>query len=156
MEYLLKRAELKDAELLATMRLEMRKERETATCPVSDEEFYRQSLHFFRNGLSNGSFISYIVWDGDQAVACSGLSIQVHPPTYENLTGKHGYITNMYTRPDWRRKGLATLLLDRLVDAAKEAGCAQLFLNASPMGRQVYVHYGFKPVNGEMTLNLKS
>ena len=150
MEFVLKQAGVADAELLAEMRLEMRKERETAVCPMSDEEFYQHLLDFFRTRLADGSFISFIVWDGPQAAACSGLSIQVHPPTFENPTGKHGYITNMYTRPAWRRMGIAKLLVDKLAEAAKAQGCAQLFLNASPMGRSVYVRYGFQPVNGEM------
>ena len=154
MGFILKRAEVKDAELLAEMRMEMRKERETAVCPMPDDEFYQHLLDFFRTRIADGSFIAYIVWDGNQAAACSGLSIQVHPPTYENPTGKHGYISNMYTRPAWRRMGIAKLLVNQLADAAKDEGCAQLFLNASPMGRSVYVRYGFQPVNGEMIFTL--
>lgn len=154
MNFVLKRAEIKDAELLAEMRLEMRKERETAPCSMPEEEFFRCMVDFFRTHIADGTFISYIVWDGAQAAACSGLSIQVHPPTYENPSGKHGYISNMYTRPAWRRMGIAKQLVDQLAAAAKEAGCAQLFLNASPMGRSVYVRYGFQPVNGEMSFTL--
>ena len=154
MAFILKKAEVKDAELLAEMRMEMRKERETAVCPMPDDEFYQHLLDFFRTRIADGSFIAYIVWDGNQAAACSGLSIQVHPPTYENPTGKHGYISNMYTRPAWRRMGIAKLLVNQLADAAKDEGCAQLFLNASPMGRSVYVRYGFQPVNGEMIFTL--
>ena len=152
MEIVLKRAGTGDAELLAEMRLEMRRERETAVCHIPDEEFYRHNLEFFRTHLADGSFISYIAWEGDRAAACSGLSLQVHPPTYENPTGKHGYITNMYTRPTWRRQGIARMLVDKLVEAAAGSGCAQLLLNASPMGRPLYIRYGFEPVDGEMRL----
>ena len=155
MELMLKRAAAGDAELLAEMRMEMRRERETALCRLPDEEFYRHNLEFFRTHLADGSFISYIAWDGDRAAACSGLSLQVHPPTYENPTGKHGYITNMYTRPAWRRRGIAKLLVDKLVETAVREGCAQLFLNASPMGRPLYLRYGFAPVDGEMSLTLR-
>ena len=154
MDFVLTRARVEDAELLAEMRLEMRRERETAVCTIPPEEFLRHNLEFFREHLADGSFISYIVWADGQAAACSGLSIQVHPPTYENPTGKHGYITNMYTRPAWRRMGIAKLLVDKLAEAAREEGCAQLYLNASPMGRSVYVRYGFQPVNGEMVYSL--
>ena len=154
MDFVLTRAEVKDAELLAEMRCEMRRERETAECTLPQEEFYRCNLEFFREHIADGSFISYIVWADGQAAACSGLSLQVHPPTYENPTGKHGYITNMYTRPAWRRMGIAKLLVDKLAEAAREAGCAQLYLNASPMGRSVYVRYGFQSVNGEMVYSL--
>ena len=154
MEIVLKRAGAGDAELLAEMRLEMRRERETAVCRIPDEEFYRYNLEFFRTHLADGSFISYIAWEGDRAAACSGLSLQTHPPTYENPTGRHGYITNMYTRPAWRKRGIAKMLVDKLVEAAKDAGCAQLFLNASPMGRPLYIRYGFEPVDGEMRFDL--
>ena len=154
MELVLKRAGVADAALLAEMRLEMRRERETAKCRLTEEEFYRRNLEFFRAHLADGSFISYIAWDGDRAAACSGLSLQIHPPTYENPSGKHGYITNMYTRPEWRKRGIAGMLVDKLVEAAKAAGCAQLFLNASPMGRSVYLRYGFTPVDGEMSFTL--
>lgn len=154
MGLVLKRAETGDAELLAEMRLEMRRERESAPCRIPESDFYRQNLEFFRTGIADGSFISLIVWDGDRAAACSGLSIQVHPPTYENPTGKHGYITNMYTRPAWRRRGIAKMLVERLIETAVQEGCAQLFLNASPMGRSVYERCGFRPVDGEMYLTL--
>ena len=154
MDFVLTLARAEDAQLLAEMRLEMRRERETAVCTIPPEEFLRHNLEFFREHLADGSFISYIVWADGQAAACSGLSIQVHPPTYENPTGKHGYITNMYTRPAWRRMGIAKLLVDKLAETAREEGCAQLYLNASPMGRSVYVRYGFQPVNGEMVYSL--
>ncbi len=154
MSIVLKRAGAGDAELLAEMRLEMRRERETALCRLPDAEFYRHNLEFFRTHLADGSFISYIAWEGDRAAACSGLSLQVHPPTYENPTGRHGYVTNMYTRPEWRRRGIAKMLVDKLVEAAKDAGCAQLYLNASPMGRPLYIRYGFEPVDGEMRFTL--
>ncbi len=154
MPLVFRRAAAGDAGLLAEMRLEMRRERETANCTMPEEEFHRHNLEFFREHLADGSFISFLVFDGDAAAACSGMSVQIHPPTYENPTGKHGYITNMFTRPAWRRMGLAKMLVDKLVEAARQEGCAQLFLNASPMGRPVYVKYGFTPVEGEMRLDL--
>ncbi len=82
------------------------------------------------------------------------MSLQVHPPTYSNPSGKSGYVTNMYTRPEWRHRGLALMLVDHLVDAARNAGCAALYLNASAMGRPLYEKYGFRPVENEMVFDL--
>lgn len=154
MAFTFRRADAADAELLTVMRLEMRKERETAVCPVSEEEFRRSNLSFFRTQIASGRFIAFIAYEGDQAAACSGLSIEIHPPTYGNPGGKSGYVTNMYTRPAWRRRGLAALLLDRLAETARQEGCAALRLNASAMGKPVYLRYGFRPVDGEMALDL--
>ena len=149
----LKPATVADAALLATMRLEMRRERETATLQIPEEDFFQRNLSFFRDHLADGSFLSFIAWRGTEAAACSGLSLEIHPPTYGNPSGKLGYITNMYTRPAWRHQGLARRLLDKVVEAARAAGCAHIRLNASPMGRSLYLHYGFQPVEGEMNLN---
>ena len=154
MGFILKRATVEDAELLATMRLEMRRERETAKCRISEEDFFRANLEFFREQIGSGNFVSFIAWDGDKAAACSGLTFQIHPPTYSNPSGKSGYLSNLYTRPEWRHMGLARLLLDKQAEVAKAAGCAQLFMNASPMGRHIYVKYGYRPVEGEMTIDL--
>ena len=154
MAFTFKRACADDAELLTVMRLEMRKERETAVCPVSEEEFFRCNLSFFRTQIAAGSFIAFIAYEGDRAAACSGLSLEIHPPTYENMSGKLGYVTNMYTRPAWRRRGLAVMLLDRLAETARQEGCRRLCLNASAMGRPVYLRYGFSLTDGEMALDL--
>ena len=154
MEFTFNRATADDAELLAQMRLEMRKERETAVCALSEAEFLRCNVEFFRTHLAAGDFISFLVLDGDAAAACSGLSLQVHPPTYDNPSGRSGYITNMFTRPAWRHRGLAKRLVDLLVEAAREAGCAKLYLNASRMGRPLYEGYGFRPVDGEMVFDI--
>ncbi len=154
MELVFRSAVLADAEVLARMRLEMRRERETVPCPVDESEFFRYNLEFFRRHIGDGSFISCIVMDGAEAAACSGLSLEVHPPTYENLTGRIGYITNIYTRPAWRGRGIAGQMVQWLAEAAREAGCARLCLNSSPMGRSVYLRCGFTPVEGEMMLDL--
>jgi len=156
MAIVLKRAEVRDAEALAELRLEMRREREAAPCPMPEEEFYRINLAFFREHIADGSFISFLAWDGEQAVACSGLSIHAHPPTYTNPSGKIGYITNMFTRPAWRRMGIAGQLVDKLAETARVTGCGKLFLNASPMGRPVYARYGFREVEGEMCFTPRS
>lgn len=55
-----------------------------------------------------------------------------------------GYVTNMYTAPEHRRRGIATLLLGKLVKEAKSRNVEKLWLHASKMGRPVYLKYGFQ------------
>jgi len=143
-----------DADLLADLRVEMRRERETRPCPMSEEEFRERNAEFFRRALADGSFLSCVAWAGGEAAACSGLSLELHPPTYANPGGRIGYVTNMYTRPAWRKRGLAGMLLDRIVAEAARRGCTQIELNAAPMGRRIYLAHGFRPIDGEMRLEL--
>ena len=143
-----------DIATLTELRLEMRRERETTELRVPPEEFRKRTEAFFRETLADGSFVSVLALDGDEAVACSGLSIQRVPPSYSNPSGLRGYVTNMYTRPAWRRRGLATRLLDALAAEARKRHCQALFLNASAAGRPVYERYGFRADDGEMVLEL--
>ena len=155
MYFEIRKATEKDVETLTAMRLEMRRERETASLTVPEEEFERITREYFRKVLASEDFVSYIAWAGEEAAACSGMSIHLHAPSYGNLSGKTGYIFNMYTRSAYRRQGLAVKLLAALQQYAEEKGCSKLGLNASPAGKNVYLKYGFAEVGGEMEMELK-
>lgn len=50
---------------------------------------------------------------------------------------------NMYTNPNYRRRGIASKTLDLLVAASKERGITSITLEATLMGRPLYEKYGF-------------
>ncbi|MCQ9164345.1 MULTISPECIES: GNAT family N-acetyltransferase [unclassified Arthrobacter] len=59
--------------------------------------------------------------------------------------GKHlAGIFDMYVAPEHRRTGLGTALLDRLSQAAADAGAEHLLLNATPEGLELYRNRGFQ------------
>ena len=150
----IRRAGIDDVAALVTLRLEMRRERETAKLEIPESEFSALLTGYFSEAVTHGTFVSFIAWDGETAAACSGLSVVALPPSYGDLTGKKGYITNMYTRKEYRGQGLATRLLDTLKNFAIEAGCTTLALNASDAGYPVYKKYGFSDVLNEMKLKI--
>ena len=73
-------------------------------------------------------------------------------PTYHNPTGKKAYIMNMYTNPEYRRRGIAYHTLDLLIKDAREQGISQIALEATDMGRPLYERYGFVKMENEMEL----
>lgn len=50
----------------------------------------------------------------------------------------------MYVVKKYRRKGIAKYLLDKVVNEAKDFGCATVQITASDMGVLLYTDYGFK------------
>ena len=80
-EFAIRRAELCDVETLVQLRLEMRRERETAALTVPESEFASRLREYFTQAIEDGSFISFIAWDGDNAAGCSGLSVMALPPS---------------------------------------------------------------------------
>jgi predicted acetyltransferase len=70
------------------------------------------------------------------------------------LSGKVAYIGNMFTYPDYRKQGIATKLFSLSMDSAKEAGCKEVFLDATEMGRPIYAKYGFKKNDDAMSYHI--
>lgn len=147
-------AKAEDIELLTSLRIEMRKEREEVPPPEDPEKFREQVKEYFASSLAKGSFISFLLFEEGKVAACSGLCIERHPPTYADPEGYFGYITNMFTLKEFRGRGYAKLLLDEIRKEAERSHCRKLLLNASSMGKPLYEKYGFKDVSGEMVLHL--
>jgi ribosomal protein S18 acetylase RimI-like enzyme len=57
---------------------------------------------------------------------------------------------NMYTSPEYRRKGIAYKVLDMLVKDAKSMGILAISLEATVMGLPLYEKYGFTKMKNEM------
>lgn len=73
-------------------------------------------------------------------------------PTVNNRSGNKAYIMNMYTHPDYRRRGVALKALDLLVQEAKRRGVTAISLEATEIGRPLYEKYGFVAMPHEMEL----
>lgn len=84
---------------------------------------------------------------GGELVASAGIIWFDFPPAYRNPTGREAYILNVYTKPAWRRRGIARALMEKLIDLAGESGTGRTWLRASPYGRPLYESLGFGPHN---------
>jgi GNAT superfamily N-acetyltransferase len=73
-----------------------------------------------------------------------GLSVT---RTTEVATGPQGLIVNVFTERAWRRRGLAKMLMEQVIDGARTAGVSHLVLHASAEGRPLYEALGFRPTN---------
>ena len=61
--------------------------------------------------------------------------------------GRHAVIINVFTEPEWRRQGVAGLLLKQILDWAHAEHLDRLVLHASDAGRALYERYGFVMTN---------
>ena len=75
----------------------------------------QESRTYYEKSLEDGSHVAYLVYDGDLIIGTGGISFYQVMPTYHNPTGMKAYIMNMYTDPEYRRKGIAMRTLDLLV-----------------------------------------
>lgn len=114
----------------------------------------KQLQQYFEEKLSDGSLVEWLLEDGETVVATAAIAFIELPPTYTNQSGIRGYITNMYTAPELRGKGIASQMLEKLMEEAEKRSVHKIFLYASKLGKAVYEKYGFTESGGWMEMTL--
>jgi len=122
----------------------------------ADKDIDNELKTFFQKKLAEGTLIQWVVEveEQNEIIATGAIVIYDFPPSYTNKSGKKAYVTNMYTKNDYRGKGIATSLLTKLVDEAKNLNITKMWLGASKLGRPVYKKFGFKETDEWMELEL--
>jgi len=148
-------ATIDDLEALATLRFEMEVEQghENASEAVDPRIYakaYTNSTGEEMKGRRNRAWLAEA--DGE-AVACVLLVWWVLPPNFERFSRKRGFVSSVYTKPAYRRQGIARELMKILIASARDEGVGRLILWSSEMGRPLYEQLGFSGSRG-LELNL--
>lgn len=156
MNFVYKKALIEDIEILTYTRIEVLRAANKLPASIDMSEIKKQSYDYYIEALQNNSHIAYLVFDNDIFIGSGGVSFFRVMPTFHNPTGYKAYIMNMYTHPDYRRKGIAYKTLDLLVMASKQRGITAISLEATDMGQPLYIKYDFIKMNNEMELPSKN
>jgi ribosomal protein S18 acetylase RimI-like enzyme len=140
-----------DIPALAKLRWEMEVERHGTqfSLEVYTEAFDRA----MRADMERGSFRAWVAEAEGSLVACVVLLWSPFPPHFEQIGRKRGFVSSVYTRPEYRRSGIGRTLMRMLLDASRQLGVTRLVLWASDMGRPLYEELGFTPSRA-MEINL--
>lgn len=152
MELIYKKATIDDIDILTESRIKVLRAANKLSEDVDMTEVEKESYEYYSKALRDGSHTAYLAFDGKTLVGAGGVSYYRVMPTYHNPSGNKAYIMNMFTDPNYRRKGIAFRTLDLLVKDAKSRGIDAISLEATDMGRPLYEKYGFVKMNDEMEL----
>ena len=146
-------ATVADAEIIARHRARMF--HEMGLVPEHLFESYRTLCEAcLREMLETGAYIGWLASPNerfDQVVAGVGVqlrSVLPHPVEEPGgeisiAAGRHAIIINVFTEPEWRRRGIAKLLMDQIIAWARTERLDRLVLHASDEGRLLYERMGF-------------
>lgn len=108
---------------------------------------------YYDRHMADGTFVSWLAMDGDKVVGTSGMSFVEKPPYFGCPNGRIGLLSSMFTAKEYRRRGIAKELLERVVNEAKQYGCGAVQITASDMGVLLYTDFGFKKNGNFMQYN---
>jgi GNAT superfamily N-acetyltransferase len=145
-EYSIRVATVNDAALIAYHRRAMFTDMgytDTTHLESMETEF----ADWVREKLARGEYLGWFVVNGEAVIAGAGLWLMDWPPHIIGTGARRGNILNVYTHPDYRRRGLARHLMTTILDWCRANSLETVILHASAEGRALYESLGFKATN---------
>ncbi len=133
-----------DAELMAEYRLRFNIELSPPQHSDAIEKLRKQLILYFENHTANGDFISAIATIGKHVAGIGSMEPRIIPGNFKNPSGRWGFILNMYTVPEFRKRGVARAILDKLIETGLQQGLTAFELLATKEGQPVYEKAGFR------------
>ena len=143
-DYTIRLATPEEAPILAEMRRRM-----FLDMGKPDNEKIRNVVRAFvpwiADAIRNERYIGWIVCapNGD-IVSNAGMLLIEWPPNTRDLNLVRGYIMNVWTHPDHRRRGLARRLMAEILTEARRRKIKVTALHASDDGRALYEQLGYR------------
>jgi GNAT superfamily N-acetyltransferase len=114
----------------------------------------KQLRVYFTEHLNNDCEC-FLLKKGEEFISSVFMIKVSRPASTAFLNGKTAFLMNVYTKPEHRKIGAASKLLDFVIDYAKECGITAIDLSSTSMGRELYLRKGFKlRGNSEMRMKL--
>ncbi|HOD05671.1 MAG TPA: GNAT family N-acetyltransferase [Anaerolineaceae bacterium] len=152
-DFQVRQALLEDIAALAEYRLQMLINMGRGT-PEEIEVLRQPTEAYLAETMPTGEFLGWLAEADGQVIGIAGVIVRRKPPALKNPKGLEGYILSVFTHPDWRRRGVATALMQAILDYLRAKGIRRACLHASDAGRPVYEKLGFEAVTREMRLDL--
>lgn len=117
-------------------------------------QMMKLSADYLTIAIADGSFRAWFASENGSITGGGAIILTpwlAHP---YDLECRRATILNVYTYPEYRRRGIARRLMQTMIGWCRQEGLARITLHASEGGRYLYESLGFEPSN-EMTLKLR-
>lgn len=140
----LRRAEADDASRLARFRYAMFQDMH----PDTDYSAIRDALisgseDYYRRHAGDQQCIIIVAQAVAGLVGCAGLIVEEKPPHAKRLRNISGYVLSVYVEAEYRGRGIARALMERIREEAIARGVTRLALHASSFGMPLYRSLGY-------------
>lgn len=152
-EFLVRRADSRDAAALGAMRAAQQREIAGEPPPLADDAYAAACSTFFAREL-DAPEPWVVAWVAESGGLVVGSVVLTLAPTLPRRSvpqdGPDGRIRSVYVFPALRSRGIARALVVAAIENSEARNVARLMLGASSMGRALYESLGFVAKSDEM------
>jgi GNAT superfamily N-acetyltransferase len=139
----IRRVEEIDVPMMTAARLNYLTEMQGERAPEYLQELQQKLQSFFIETMKEGSFFALLAEFEGKVVSYGGMIVKKIPGDLNQSSYLEGDILNMYTLPEYRRKGISSRILEELMKEAKVMGISKVALHCSKEGEPLYRKFGF-------------
>lgn len=152
---MIRQANLEDIDKLCILRVEHQKAegKEEYNC---DDIILQNNAKLFLDRHLNNDYFCFIKEINSEIIATCAVQIIEYLPLYTNLSGKIGYISNVYTKEEHRNNGIQKELIKECINFLKSKNISKAELGSSnPIAINLYKKFGFYQNKNAMKSNLE-
>ena len=136
-------AEYEDIEEISKLRIMQQKDDWEELYPNKNEEFYITTKNYLKEHLNKDIFFFIEIMDNKIVATCGLQVIKYMPQCVES--GIEGYICDVFTLKEYRKKGIQTNLIKECIKFAKEKQITKLKLSSdNKEAIRIYKRLGFE------------
>ena len=149
MEY--RRANLNDVDAFLQNRIEFV---ESIRNIADISTFEKETRAYLEAHIGTDDLLVFLALDNGEIIASCMACVFTTAPLPNYLSGKSAELLNVFTKREYRRRGLATKLLTLMLGELKSAGVETVVLKYTEDGRTLYENLGFTLLKKQMQLCL--
>lgn len=143
-DFVIRRAELDDAPVLAALRWRFKVEEEGGGVPRGEGEFTAECEQWLRTRMT-GPWRAWLAEVGGRPCGHVFVSLVEKVPSPYQGSEALGYVTNFYVAPEQRNRGLGRALLNEVTHYARAHRLDTLVVWPSERSAPLYRRCGFDP-----------
>ena len=146
-----RRATKADVEAFVDVRIEF----VTQIRTIADvDDFRARTLEYLTDHIEKDDLLVYLAVEDGRIVSSCMASLYQTPPVPSCRTGHTAELLNVYTRREFRRRGLAEQLIRMLFTQLQARGIEKVLLDYTEDGLPLYQKLGFVELTHQMELKL--
>ncbi len=141
-----KKAQIEDLPKIVKLRLDLWKEVGKITSDDEYEHMRGINFEYFKENILKDSLVVYYFEESSNRDIISigmGLIIEKPPINLKNR-GLEGYVFNINTKPEYRKRGLAAKIINEIIIFFQEKGVKKASLISNEISYRLYEEIGFK------------